>query len=69
MFLQSTITCPHCGLAKTEIGRLLRVLFLRLGALPADSDRARGRERRGLSLCGVDSNEHRDRRKHARLAA
>ena len=38
--------------AEAKVGRLLRVLFLRLGAVPADSGRARGRERRGLLLCG-----------------
>ena len=55
--------------AEAEAGRLLRVLFLWFGAVPADSGRALGRERRGLLLCGVDKGERRYRRRHARLAA
>ncbi len=39
--------------AAAEAGRLLCVLFLRLGALSADPGRAGGRERRGFLLCGL----------------
>jgi len=38
--------------AAAEAGRLLRVLLLRLRAVPADPGRACGRQRRGVLLCG-----------------
>jgi len=45
---------------KTKAGRLLRVLLLRVGAVPAGSGRALGRERRGLVLRGIGSGTDTD---------
>jgi hypothetical protein len=39
--------------AAAEVGRLLRVLFLRLGIVSANSGRALGGDRPGFLLCGV----------------
>jgi hypothetical protein len=55
--------------AAAEARRLLRVLLLRVGAMPADSSRAFGRDRRGLLLRGVGHRARRRRCKHARLVA
>ncbi len=43
----------HKAKAKAKAGRLLRVLFLRLAAVPAGSGRALGREWCGVLLRGV----------------
>jgi hypothetical protein len=43
--------------AKAKAGRLLRVLLVWVGAVPAGSGRALGRERHGLLLHGLDNSE------------
>jgi hypothetical protein len=55
--------------AAAEAGRLLRVLFLRLGAVPADSGGAFGRDRRRLVLHGVARRGQRYGPQLTRLAA
>lgn len=83
MLLQSTVTCPHCGLAKTETmptdacqffyecpGCRTKLkpkpgdccVFCSYGSVPCPPIQAErlGRERRGILLCRVDTNEHRD---------
>src|SRR5216684_1462155 len=53
--------------AKAQVGRLLRVLFLRLGAVSTDSGPARRRAGRGVVLCLV-GDEQPDDANLARLA-
>jgi hypothetical protein len=53
--------------AETQVGRLLRVLFLRFGAMSTDSGSARRRARRRAVLCLV-GNEQPDDGHLARLA-
>src|SRR5215467_3842485 len=53
--------------AKTQVGRLLRVLFLRLGAVSTNSGPARRRVGRSVVLCLV-GNEQPDSGHLARLA-
>ncbi len=55
--------------SKAEGRRLLRVLFLRLRALSADSGRAIGRGWRSFLLCRVSPHGRRYRSKLSRLAA
>jgi hypothetical protein len=51
--LEKRLRREDTGVVEAEAGRLLRVLFLRLDTVSADSGRAFGRHRPGFLLCGV----------------